>query len=218
MVDIIKFVNGKWKENCYIVIGFNREALIIDPGSDARYIKDIIQSKNLKSLAILNTHAHYDHIGAVHDLKNELAIPFYLHSKDYKLLRYANLYMKLFEGDNLISIPAVDCFFDHMETTLPLGQFSVRVSHIPGHTGGSVCLQIEDYLFTGDTLLKGNVGRVDLPGSDETKLKESLQLISSLPESLVAYPGHGENTPLSYELKNNQKFYEATQWAPSLKQ
>jgi len=74
-----------------------------------------------------------------------------------------------------------------------------------------VCFQIEDRLFTGDTLLKGKIGRVDLPGGHEIALKKSLKTISELPDDIIAYPGHGEPTTLSSELKYNEKFIRAIQ-------
>lgn len=212
-MHIRKIVTGKWKENCYIVNSFNNDAIIIDPGSDEECIVNFIEGNRLNIIAILNTHAHYDHIGAVNDLKNKLSIPFFLHSKDQKLLKYANLYTKVFEGDNRISIPTVDYYFDQIGMTIQLGEFSVQVFSTPGHTEGSVCFQIENYLFTGDTLLNGKVGRVDLPGGDEATLNKSLKIISELPVNIIVYPGHGESTSLSSELKYNKEFIEATQWA-----
>jgi len=209
---IRKVITGKWKANCYFVIGDNKDTLIIDPGSDETNIFKFIEGNNLNILAVLNTHAHFDHIGAVKVLKDKYSVPFWLHFKDQKLLKYANLYIKIFEGDNPVSIPAVDYFFDQAEMTIQLERFSVQVLFTPGHTEGGVCFQIEERIFTGDTLLKGKIGRVDLPGGDEAALKKSLKIISELREDIIAYPGHGDSTTLASELKYNKEFIKAIQW------
>jgi hydroxyacylglutathione hydrolase len=214
----MSIITGKWKENCYVVMDENGDSLIIDPGSDEESIVDFIEANNLKILSILNTHAHFDHIGAVKVLKDKYSVPFYLHSKDRKLLKYANLYMKIFEGDSPVKVPVVDYFFDQTGMTIQLGKFLIHVLFTPGHTEGGVCFRIENLLFTGDTLLKGGIGRVDFPGGDETTLKKSLKIISKLPGNILVYPGHGEPTTLSSELKYNMKFIEAIQWAQLLNQ
>ena len=212
-ISVKQIANGKWKENCYIVNALNKDALIIDPGNDGKRIVNFIGDNKLNVLAILNTHAHYDHVGAVKDLKDEFSVPFFLHSKDQKLLRTANLYMLVFDGSDPVSIPTVDYYFDQIETPIQLGDLSIEVLFTPGHTEGSVCFHIEDYLFTGDTLLNGNIGRIDLPGGDEPSLKKSLKIISKLPERIIVYPGHGKSTTLSCELKYNMSFIKAIQWA-----
>ena len=97
-INIKQIPNGKWKENCYIVNNVKNDALIIDPGGDEKNIVNFIKDKNLNVSAILNTHAHYDHVGAIQKLKDEFSISLFLHSKDEKLLKTANLYAKLFDG------------------------------------------------------------------------------------------------------------------------
>jgi hydroxyacylglutathione hydrolase len=156
--------------------------------------------------AILNTHGHFDHIGAVADLVDKYKCPFYLHSKDGRLLRSANLYMNLFAGEAPVRVPTVDIFLDQVPSPLVLGEFSVEVLYTPGHTDGSVCFQIGDHLFTGDTLLKGKAGRVDLPGGNKEKLETSLQAIAKLPGQLVICPGHGATSSLAEELLTNDSF------------
>lgn len=212
MIFIKKIITGKWKENCYIIYDINRYSFVIDPGSNSDRIINFIKSKNLKVLAILNTHGHYDHIGAVKELKDEFSIPFFLCFKDQRLLDHANLYLMLFHGAEFIQIPKVDYYFDKIRLPVKLADFSIQVLFTPGHTEGSVCFQIEDFIFTGDTLLKGKIGRIDLPGGDEHTMKKSLKRISKLPTRIISYPGHGESTTLSNELKYNNEFIEAIQW------
>lgn len=208
-MNIKKIVTSKWEENCYIVNNSTKDSLIIDPGCNAEEIIQYIKKNNLKVLAILNTHAHYDHIGAVNNLKEKFKIPFFLHSKDEKLLKSANFYRFLFDEDESISIPVIDNYYDRINTLVQLESFSVHVIFTPGHTEGSVCLRIEDCLFTGDILLHGSFGRVDLPGGDRLALIKSLKMIFNLPQELKIFPGHGEVTTLTYEFENNRNFIEA---------
>ena len=168
---------GKWKENCYVINNRNKDALIIDPGADKKSIVNYIEYNNLKISAILNTHAHYDHIGAVQCLKDKFHAPFFLHSEDEKLLRASNLYVKMFDGSGLIEIPGVDYFYEQSDVNDIIENFSIKVIFTPGHTQGSVCLLIDSLLFTGDTLLNGKIGRTDLPGGDRNAIKESLKIL-----------------------------------------
>ena len=185
--------------------------MIIDPGSDAKRINEFIKVNNMNVCAILNTHAHYDHIGAITKLKDKFSTPFFLHSKDEKLLKTANLYKVLFDGSGFIKIPDVDYYFDKIDIQDYLASFSIKVIFTPGHTWGSVCLLIEDCLFTGDTIFKGKIGRVDLPGGDEQTLNKSLKIISKLPSLTNIYPGHGTSSTIGHELKYNNSFIQALQ-------
>jgi hydroxyacylglutathione hydrolase len=198
-------INGPWKENCYIVseqgIGF-----IIDPGGNSELLKQQIKDNDLKILAIVNTHGHFDHIGAVAELVETLECPFYLHSKDKRLLKSANLYMKLFAGENPIKIPEINFYLDDFTTPLEFGSIKLDILYTPGHTDGSVCLLVNDMaLFTGDTLLKGTIGRTDLPGGNIEKLKKSIKQICLLPKDTKIYPGHGDSSTLMEELKTNSR-------------
>lgn len=203
MILVKKIITGKLKENCYIIYE-NRNSFIIDPGSDSNLITDFIESKNLKVLAILNTHGHYDHIGAVEELKDKFKIPFFLCWEDQKLLKYANLYFMFFKGAKFIQIPKVDYYFN--KSSVRLTPFLIWVLKTPGHTRGSVCLQVENYIFTGDTLLKRKIGEIDRINGDKKMMEKSLREISKLSPKTIIYPGHGELTILSDELKYNNEF------------
>jgi hydroxyacylglutathione hydrolase len=196
-------VSGKWVENCYVV-SINNSAVIIDPGGNAHEVIEYVTDNKLTVHAIINTHAHFDHIGAVDELAKLYQCPFYLHSGDQRLLRSANLYMTLFLGEKPVVIPKVDFLFDKIDSPLEFGELSVEILHTPGHTDGSVCFLINTNLFTGDTLMKGTIGRLDLPGGNKTKMIGSLRSLSQLPEELVIYPGHGEPGILGEEITNNE--------------
>jgi len=208
VITIKQVITGKWKENCYIVYSSNKETLIIDPGNNASDIIQFVKENDLKILAILNTHAHYDHIGGIYELKETFSIAFYLHSEDQKLLKSANLYRVIFDGDHPVKIPQVDYYFDQIKTPVQLGGFTIGILFTPGHTKGGVCFCIEDIIFTGDTLFKDDIGRVDLPGGNKQTLAKSLKIISKLSQELKVFPGHGKDTTIARELAKNKKFSE----------
>ena len=188
--------NGKLKQNCYIVSDDNTGVtLLIDPGSDAPLIQQEISRNSLTPMAILNTHAHYDHIGAVATLMAQYNIPFYLSSADRKLLKQANVYKLLFESRESIVIPEPTHDLAPNET-IQLDSFEVRLHFTPGHTGGSFCLQIGADLFSGDTLLPNGPGRTDLPGGDKNAMLISLELLRKLPDATAVWPGHGRSFSL----------------------
>ncbi|MBW2975050.1 MBL fold metallo-hydrolase [Candidatus Woesearchaeota archaeon] len=206
MCVVERAVNGMWKENCYVVSNKKRECVIIDPGSDGKKIINYIGDNKLDVLAILNTHGHYDHIGAVEMLRKRLNVPFYLHSADMKIMKKANLYLRLFDGsNNKITIPEVDNFVDKVKIPIELGNFRMDVLYTPGHTPGGVCYMLEGCLFSGDTLFKNGIGRVDLPGGDMNDLLSSLKRLRDIPSKTKLYPGHGEVSTIGEEIKNNEE-------------
>ena len=198
--------SGKIKENCYIVHDASNSGFIIDPGENYHEIVNYINKNNILMAAIINTHAHYDHIGSVKYLQNKLNIPFYLHSLDEKTLKSANLLRIIFEGKLSIPIPQVDIYIDRLENTFFIGDIFVKVLHTPGHTPGSICLVIEIYIFTWDTLMKGLFGRTDLPGGNMKHLLSSLEKLLNLPGNSVIYPGHGPKSLLNNEREGIKKY------------
>jgi len=210
-INIKQIPTGKWKENCYIISNTVGDALIVDPGADKQKIVKYIDNNDLNISAILNTHAHYDHVGAVKYLKDKYNSSFFLHSADKKLLKSTNLYIKLFDGSDSIEIPDIDYYFDQLEISDYLPNFNIKVFFTPGHTLGSICLLIENCLFTGDTLFNGKIGRTDLPGGDKQALNKSLTLISKISKQTNIYPGHGIASTIGHELKYNKSFIQALQ-------
>ena len=204
---IIKTIpNGKWQQNCYIVTNDFGETVIIDPGSEDHIIYDYCETRKQKILAILNTHGHYDHVGGIKFLKDKYQIPLYMHSSDEQLMKSANLYMKLFEGSSVVKIPEIDFYVDKIAHEIRIGNFLIKNFNTPGHTNGGVSFLIENCLFSGDTILKGKIGRVDLPGGNKEQLKESLLTLSQFPEETRIYPGHDTSTTIGSELTNIKRF------------
>ena len=211
VIEVRKIVTGRWNENCYVLANGTGVCLLVDPGDDAAEIQRVIEAACWKVLAILNTHGHYDHVSAVAALKDRFDVPFYLHSKDRKLLRSVNLYRKMFGDEGLVPVPEVDHSLDDLETPLQIGDFTIEIIPTPGHSPGGVCFLVGHRLFTGDTLFKGGVGRVDLPGGDREVLRDSLGVLARLDPNTVVYPGHGDQTTIAEELEHNAALREVRQ-------
>jgi glyoxylase-like metal-dependent hydrolase (beta-lactamase superfamily II) len=185
-------VNGKWKQNCYLLFNSDLNALLIDPGSDSEIISSRILELELNLLGILNTHAHYDHIGAVANLQEKFKAPFYINLLDEKLMRQANLYRIIFDGAEYIKIPKIDVLLPAHDLELVIGPFRVRSIFTPGHTEGGTSFLIDNFLFSGDTLMYSGPGRVDLPGGNVEKLNKSIMVLKELNPDILIYPGHGK--------------------------
>jgi hydroxyacylglutathione hydrolase len=195
-LDVIPISTGKWRQRCYLVARRDGDALVIDPGGDIDRIVAAVETRGLNPLAILNTHGHFDHIGAVEPLMARFHLPFYLHEGDFTLLCQANLYRLVFESSAPVKIPAVTHGLKDQPEEFDIGPFHLRWLATPGHTHGSVCFHLDQYLFSGDTILSSGAGRTDLPGGDKRLLTESLQRLSSLPEDLIVHAGHGKTQTL----------------------
>ncbi len=192
MLQIHTLPLGDYQTNCYILHQEgNRDCVVIDPGYEPEIILSYLREKDLTLQAILLTHGHFDHVGAVRELAAQTDCRVYINPKDLSLppmltagpLYYTNSYG---EGD-----------------LLDIAGISFRVLETPGHTPGSVCLMAEQNIFSGDTLFCGSCGRTDLPGGDYRAMKESLKRLSALREDYNVYPGHGSNTTLAWEQKTN---------------
>ena len=192
MLNIKTLALGAYQTNCYLVWDENSATcVVIDPGYESDTI--LLEAKKLgkEIAAILLTHGHFDHVGAVKDLVAETGCPVYLCPEDLSMpsqmtagpLYYTNTYG---EGDRL-----------------ELAGLSFKVLHTPGHTPGSVCLMCENVMFSGDTLFWGSCGRTDLPGGSWSTIRVSLKRLADLSGDYDVYPGHGDATKLSFERNFN---------------
>ena len=180
---------GAYQTNCHILSN-GSEAIVIDPGYEPDTILDSLEGLTLK--AILLTHGHFDHVGAVKELVAETGCEVYIHAAESTMppmmtagpLYYTRTYA---EGD----------------TVAPIAGAELTVLHTPGHTPGSVCLLWGQELFAGDTLFAGSCGRVDLPGGDPAQMLQSLNRLASLNADYRVHPGHGPSTTLSQEKRHN---------------
>ena len=202
-VIVEKIVTGPFQENTFVVRSVeSNQTLIIDPGDDEVRIIEFIRSKKLIPLAILNTHAHLDHIGAVSKLKESFNIPFYLHEEEKMILDHYEESCEMF-GLLPKQKPKVDKWLKNHKS-LTIKDFKVKIINTPGHTPGGVCYEIDNHIFVGDTIFKGSVGRTDLPGGNWDNLKKSLfQLIDTVNHEKIVHSGHGDDTTLKHELVSN---------------
>lgn len=193
MIRIETLSVGNLGTNCYLVSQENSdEVLVIDPGGDADKILSVIGERNVA--AVLLTHGHFDHTGALYALKDK---PIYIHPADQIMLSDAKWSVGWLAGD---SAPRPDATHLVQEgDILHLAGLEIAVMHLPGHTLGGVAYRINDVLFTGDTLFYRGYGRTDFPGGDSAVLFASLKRLMMMEENLKVYPGHGQETSLFQE-------------------
>ena len=195
-LQIERFVTGSYKQNCYIVANDDGEALVIDPGSDAEGIFAIVEKNDWQPLAVIGTHAHFDHVGAVADVMDRYKISFYLNRADQKLLRRMNLFKMAIDSGFALRVPDITYDLAKLPASILIGGIRLVVIATPGHTPGGMSFLIEGNVFTGDTVLPKGTGRTDLPGGDPVALLLSIEKLRGLSSTLVAYPGHGSSMPL----------------------
>ncbi|MDO4580984.1 MAG: MBL fold metallo-hydrolase [Bacillota bacterium] len=189
--------------NCYLLsCAASGDTAIIDPGGDAQLIISVIERLRLHPVMIVNTHGHWDHIAANHQLQQQYRLPLLIHELDQPLLSQSKLSMSFAFGEDGEGGQATR-LLQH-DDIIELGQLRLRVLHTPGHTQGGVCLLCEDLLFCGDTLFAGSIGRSDLPGGDYDTLMDSLkETVMQLDDSLRVLPGHGPESLLGREKRYN---------------
>lgn len=196
---IKSFTVGFMQENCYVVYE-DHQALIIDPGENAGEIKKFIEDNSLNVDAILITHGHFDHIGALDELYQAYQVPVYASEKAEDMMHdpHANLSDNF--ADFTIKSPINNC-----SDQLIINEWNISVIATPGHTDGDVCYYIEkeNALFTGDTLFKESAGRTDFPTGNVSALMHSMKVLYDLPYDANVYPGHGHQTTLSFERRHN---------------
>jgi glyoxylase-like metal-dependent hydrolase (beta-lactamase superfamily II) len=208
---VTTFVNGRWKQNCYIVSDKERDVIVIDPGSQSDELIALVEKNGWHIHGILNTHGHFDHIGAVASLQERFPAPFYLHKSDERLMQRANLFRMVFEAHDPVRIPTITQDISALPQNFDVGPFSISWVSSPGHTEGSVCLQLENMLFSGDTLMQNTIGRTDLPGGNRDQLLASVRKLSSLPEDTKVYGGHGAPTTIGAEFAPGARVWSLLQ-------
>jgi hydroxyacylglutathione hydrolase len=182
-------------------LSLGRVNIIIDPGADFDIIQKNIEKDNIKPNFILNTHGHYDHIGAVKDIISNYKIPFYIHEKEESIIADPEKNFSSFFGENELSLET----YSLIKNTdyRYFADMGIEIINVPGHTPGSIMFKVGDFLFTGDLLFKGAIGRTDLPGGDIKQIKKSLIKLKKMDRKLIIYPGHGQISSLGYELESN---------------
>lgn len=186
---------GQLETNCYVVTDEKTlRCVVIDPGDESNTILDYMESNRLKCEAIMLTHGHFDHTGAVSAIAEETGATVYMNSRDDA---------RVMKSQQLpFSLPENGINYDDGDIIETAGlRFEILAT--PGHTPGGVTIKCEDCLFTGDTLFRGSLGRTDLDGGDMDKELASLKKLCSLEGDYEVYPGHMDSTTLQRERSFN---------------
>ena len=192
---------------CYIFYDDNsKECAVVDPGDEGDRVARVIGSLGLTPAAVLLTHSHFDHILGIPGLRERWPeLPVYCHPADIP----EELSQTTF-GMTLPTVAAFGNITPYTEgDTVAVGPLAVRVLHTPGHTKGSVVLETENVLFTGDTLFRGSMGRTDLPGGSYSEIMASLARLGRLEGDYQVCPGHEGATTLDAERRGNYYMNEA---------
>lgn len=209
MIQYKKFVFNPLQVNCWLVYDESGACVIFDPSCISREeqneLSEYIYQNELKPLAVVITHGHFDHVPGVGFVVEEFGCPFMGHLKDLPLVEFAPQQASVF-GVNMDTPPIrYDRALVHKEI-LVLGQMSFAVLHVPGHSEGSLAFYSRDggFIIVGDVLFKGSIGRTDLPGGDYNTLINSIQThLLVLPESTIVMPGHGHESTIGAERDSN---------------
>jgi hydroxyacylglutathione hydrolase len=208
MLNISFFTFNAFQENTYIISNEKNECWIIDPGMyeerETAQLIAFINEKHLKPQAVINTHAHIDHIFGVSALTDKFTIPFGLHVLEIPVLKTGKAAAGMF-GFELRTEPQ-PTFFIKEGGPLQLGDDILEVFHTPGHSPGSLSFYYPEgnWVISGDVLFSGSIGRTDLPGGDfDTLIRSIRSSLFTLPDETTVFSGHGPATKIGVERKSN---------------
>ncbi len=199
---VVQMVTGQIQENAYLVCHHSGDALLIDPGDDAEAILKVIRFENVKVLAILLTHAHFDHIGAVQVTRTALGCPVYLHPDAWTSYSRAHIAPARYH----LAFVQPDAPDHNLELgQLQFGKLELMALFTPGHAPGHVALYSKaGFVLSGDALFHGSVGRTDIPGADTELLLERIRTqLYTLPDETTVLSGHGRDTTIGREKASN---------------
>jgi glyoxylase-like metal-dependent hydrolase (beta-lactamase superfamily II) len=202
-VLIKRLVVGSLSANCYVVGSeAGGEGMVIDPGGNTEEIYRAISDAALEIKIIVLTHGHSDHIAALYDIQDRTGAEVDIHTADADFLEGRGSYSDQF-GISYKTPHPPDRLL-HEGDTLEIRGLSFTVIHTPGHTPGSICLLSGDKIFTGDTLFRRGMGTTLMPGSSRRQLLESIRTrLMVLPDETIVYPGHGRETTIGAERRDN---------------
>ena len=198
-------VVGSLGVNCLLVDCGNGEAVLVDPGAEPGRILDAVARRKLKVRYVINTHGHFDHVGANKTVLEKTGATLLIHKDDEAQLGRAKEVSTMY-GLMVENSPAPDKYLED-GMVLQVGTTAIKVIHTPGHTPGGCSLYFADRrtVITGDTLFADSIGRTDLPGGSFAELIASIKTkLLTLPDDTVAIPGHGPSTTIGQEKRENE--------------
>ena len=208
-MTIKKFTFNPFQENTYIIYDDTRECVIIDPGCYYKYekkeLKIFIDQKKIIPKKLINTHCHIDHVFGNKFIKSNWNIPLLAHKKEEYTLENNKFVSDSYGFDNYEISPKIDQFLECGDI-VKFGKSQLNVIFTPGHSPGHICLinKEDKKIISGDLIFKNSIGRTDLPGGNfETLMNSIKNKIINLEEEYQIFSGHGENTTLKNEKKNN---------------
>lgn len=208
MLKIKQFTFNPFQENTYIIFNEINDCWIIDPGmsnaAEEKELYDFILQNKFIPQAIINTHAHIDHIMGVDYLASKFNIPFYLHEKELPILNNAKNTARMF-GFDYEGVKTKPTFFSEQDG-FAAGHDFLEIRYVPGHSPGSVAFYFatDEWVISGDALFAGSIGRTDLPmGNHETLIKSIKTKLLTLPKETKVYSGHGGITNIATEIASN---------------
>ena len=202
-MDVYAVVCGPIRENCFIMASNEKNAAIVDPGDDAELIEELLAEQGLTVKMILLTHGHFDHIGAVKEIAEKWNAPIYAAQKEEALLKSAQLNRA---GNRYGNADRYQVTADHWlqdGDVITLDELEISVMSTPGHSAGSLCYFCGDYMFSGDTLFAGDVGRCDLFSGNYAAMLKSLEKLRKIEKDYQVLPGHGPASTLAKEKIRN---------------
>lgn len=196
-------VVGPIMANCFIIgCEKTRKAAVIDPGDDSSQILMKLAEHKLTVEYIINTHGHFDHVGANRKLKEATGAKLVIHALDQSMLKVLSETSAAF-GLSVENSPPPDQTVQDGDI-IKFGEIILTVLHTPGHTPGGISLHTDGVVFVGDTLFAGSIGRTDFPGGDFNTLISSIRnKLYSLGDQVIVYTGHGPETTIGREKRSN---------------
>lgn len=205
LLNVYPLVLGPVQTTCYVVSSQGR-AVIVDPAANATKIIQYLGTKKLIPEAILLTHGHFDHIGAVNELAAKYSLPIYAHKLEKEYFDQPEVNLSTMMYQPFVLSEDLDYHWLADGATLTCLDTQVKIFHVPGHTSGSLCYYFvkDRMVFTGDTLFKQSIGRTDFIYGNHQQLVTGIrQKLLTLPDDTLVYPGHGDCTTVADEKRNN---------------
>jgi hydroxyacylglutathione hydrolase len=194
------FADNPYATNCWLLAAEGSDAaVVVDPGFSADRVKALLEAAGKRPVAVLATHGHVDHVGAVVEMCGT-ELPLYIHKDDEQALADPQGWGAGFASP--VGRPGIVRSLADGDVIDAAG-FDLEVIHTPGHTPGSVCFRTADLVLTGDLVFKGTIGRYDFPNSSEEAMFASLRRFLEMPDRLDVLPGHLERTTVALERATN---------------